>query len=190
MANISVYHPQKCVSLVKHHINSCLSKLVTLTWAMSSKQLKMYFRASFDFMPVSNSCSSGVYKIWIFKKLNIIFTFLFKSEARNQRVYTAALSTQMAKTAAAWTSYSGGKDVTSLGASFQRCWNRCGSSNTAQRWRRSGGRDATISFTLFGHGHQTLIQAQRPSIGRLIDSLHGRRSMLRIKNRPLLQENP
>lgn len=34
-----------------------------LTCAMSSKQLKMYFRASFDFIPVSNSCSSGVYQI-------------------------------------------------------------------------------------------------------------------------------
>lgn len=30
------------------------------TWAMSSKQLKMYFRASLDLIPVSPSWSSGV----------------------------------------------------------------------------------------------------------------------------------
>lgn len=40
-----------------------LQQLSQLTCAMSSKQLNMYFRASFDFIPVSNSCSSGVYKI-------------------------------------------------------------------------------------------------------------------------------
>lgn len=33
-----------------------------LTWAMSSKQLKMYFLASFDLIPVSASWSSGVYQ--------------------------------------------------------------------------------------------------------------------------------
>lgn len=32
-----------------------------LTWAMSSKQLKMYFLASFDLIPVSASWSSGVW---------------------------------------------------------------------------------------------------------------------------------
>ena len=33
--------------------------LGTLIWLMSSKQLKMYLRASLDFIPVSISCSSG-----------------------------------------------------------------------------------------------------------------------------------
>lgn len=32
-----------------------------LTWAISSKQLKMYFLASFDLIPVSASWSSGVW---------------------------------------------------------------------------------------------------------------------------------
>jgi hypothetical protein len=33
----------------------------TFTCPMSSKQLKMYFLASFDLIPVSASCSSGVW---------------------------------------------------------------------------------------------------------------------------------
>ncbi len=43
--------------------NSPPSKSVgTLTWPMSSTQLKIYFRASLDLIPVSASCSSGVYR--------------------------------------------------------------------------------------------------------------------------------
>lgn len=39
-----------------------LSKSVgTLTWPISSRQLKIYFLASLDLIPVSASCSSGVF---------------------------------------------------------------------------------------------------------------------------------
>lgn len=43
---------------------------VERTCAMSSKQLKMYFLASFDFIPVSVSCSSVDYK----KKKSLVRT--------------------------------------------------------------------------------------------------------------------
>lgn len=46
--------------LVVEGANTAYSPM-ELTWAMSSKQLKMYFLASLDLMPVSASWSSGVW---------------------------------------------------------------------------------------------------------------------------------
>lgn len=70
-------------------------KVATLTWAMSSKQLKMYFRASFDLIPVSNSCSSGVYKTQIFKNSTCVwFSHFILVKARTQRPECCHLATR------------------------------------------------------------------------------------------------
>lgn len=78
--------------LLRRSINSRLSafsarssppsrSVGTFTWPISSKQLKIYFLASLDLIPVSASCSSGVCKI---KQHKIVIDLKIKNYRRKK----------------------------------------------------------------------------------------------------------